>query len=260
MPDLALTVNVSDSGVVTFDWSGSVSPELLERAVRAAADDALVGRGLRRLEVSIPAENLAARRAVLRSGFRLEGIRRQALERPDGSYGDIVLFARLASDQTNGPHGFSEVMNSALPKKRLIAHVLFRDLLGRVLLCETQFKPDWELPGGIVEPYETPRQGAIREVTEELGIELAVGRLLVVDWMPPYLGWDDAIEMIFDGGLVGEDDLAAWSLQPTEIKRVALVDLDTAAGLVTPLAHRRLVLAASLGPEEMAYTEDGRTP
>jgi 8-oxo-dGTP diphosphatase len=260
VPDLALTVNVSDSGIVTFDWRGSVSPELLERAIRAAADDALVGRGLRRLEVSIPAEDLAARRAVLRSGFRLEGIRRQAVERPDGSYGDIVLFARLASDQTNGPHGFSGVMNSALPKKRLIAHVLFRDLLGRVLLCETQFKPDWELPGGIVEPYETPRQGAIREVTEELGIESAVGRLLVVDWMPPYLGWDDAIEMIFDGGLVGEDDLAGWSLQPTEIKRVALVDLDTAAGLVTPLAHRRLVLAASLGPDEMAYTEDGRTP
>jgi hypothetical protein len=41
---------------------------------------------------------------------------------------------------------------------------------------------------------------------------------------------------------------------------VALVDLDTAAGLVTPLAHRRLVLAASLGPDQMAYTEDGRTP
>ena len=260
MTDLALTVNISDNGIVTFDWRGSVNPELLERAVRAAADDALLGRGLRRLEVSVPAENLAARRAVLRAGFRLEGIRRQAVERPDGSYGDIVQFARLASDQTKGPHGFSGVMNSALPKKRLIAHVLFRDLLGRVLLCETQFKSDWELPGGIVEPYETPRQGAIREVSEELGIELAVGRLLVVDWMPPYLGWDDAIEMIFDGGLVGEDDLAAWSLQPTEIKRVALVDLDTAAGLVTPLAHRRLVLAASLGPDEMAYTEDGRTP
>ena len=44
---------------------------------------------------------------------------------------------------------------------------------------------DWELPGGIVEPFETPRQGAIREVAEELGIDLAVGRLLVVDWMPP---------------------------------------------------------------------------
>jgi 8-oxo-dGTP pyrophosphatase MutT (NUDIX family) len=258
--DVEISVSVLDSGIATFRWEGAVSPDSLMRAVSTAAEDALQNRGLRRLEISVPAEDLAARRAVLRSGFRLEGIRRQAVERPDGLYGDVCLFARLASDQTYGPHGFSGVMNSALPKKRLIAHVLLRDAIGRVLLCETQFKADWELPGGIVEPYETPRQGAIREVTEELGIELAVGRLLVVDWMPPYLGWDDAIEMIFDGGRVGEDELAAWSLQRTEIKQVALVDLETAAGLVTPLAHRRLVLAAALGPAEKDDTEDGRTP
>jgi hypothetical protein len=77
--------------------------------------------------------------------------------------------------------------------------------------------------------------------------------------MPPYLGWDDAIEMIFDGGMVAENDLAYWSLQPTEIKAVALVDLPTASELVTPLAFRRLTLAAALGPNELAYTEDGRT-
>ncbi|MFL6047984.1 MAG: NUDIX hydrolase [Propionibacteriaceae bacterium] len=260
MTNLALTISISDGGIATLSWSGSIGGESLEQALKATADDALLSQGLRRLEVSLPAEDLTARRAVLRSGFRLEGIRRQAVERPDGSYGDICLFARLASDQPYGPHGFSGVMNSALPKKRLIAHVLLRDVLGRVLLCETQFKADWELPGGIVEPYETPRQGASREVTEELGIERAVGRLLVVDWMPPYLGWDDAIEMIFDGGQINEEDLAAWSLQPTEIKRVALVDLDTAASLLTPLAHRRLVLAALLGPNEMAYTEEGRRP
>ena len=260
MTNLALTISLSDGGIATVSWSGSIGGESLEQALKAAADDALLSQGLRRLEVSLPAEDLIARRAVLRSGFRLEGIRRQVVERPDGSYGDICLFARLASDQPYGPHGFSGVMNSALPKKRLIAHVLLRDVLGRVLLCETQFKADWELPGGIVEPYETPRQGASREVTEELGIERAVGRLLVVDWMPPYLGWDDAIEMIFDGGQIDEEDLAAWSLQPTEIKRVALVDLDTAASLLTPLAHRRLVLAALLGPNEMAYTEEGRRP
>jgi 8-oxo-dGTP diphosphatase len=258
--DLALTINLSEGGIATLSWSGSIGSESLEQALRAAADDALVNHGLRRLEVALPADDLIGRRAVLRSGFRLEGIRRQAVERPDSSYGDICLFARLASDQAYGPHGFSGVMNSALPKKRLIAHVLLTDALGRVLLCETQFKADWELPGGIVEPYETPRQAASREITEELGIELAVGRLLVVDWMPPYLGWDDAIEMIFDGGQIREEDLAAWSLQPTEIKRVALVDLDTAASLVRPQSHRRLVLAASLGPNEMAYTEEGRTP
>jgi len=220
----------------------------------------LTDQRLRRVEISAPADDLGARRAVLRAGFRLEGVRRQVLELSDGSYADLCLFARLASDQVGGSHGFSSVMNSALPKKRLIAHVLMRDVRDRVLLCETQFKKDWELPGGIVEPLEPPRLGAAREVAEELGIELEVGRLLVVDWMPPYLGWDDAIEMIFDGGMVAENDLAFWSLQPTEIKAVALVDLPTASELLTPLALRRLSLAVALGPDEMAYTEDGRAP
>ena len=232
-------------------WSGRFGPP----RTRCSLD-----QQLRRVEVSAPADDLVARRAVLRAGFRLEGVRRQVLERSDGSYADLCLFARLASDQVGGSHGFSSVMNSALPKKRLIAHVLMRDVRDRVLLCETQFKKDWELPGGIVEPLEPPRLGAAREVAEELGIELEIGRLLVVDWMPPYLGWDDAIEMIFDGGMVAENDLAYWSLQPTEIKAVALVDLPTASELLTPLAFRRLSIAVALGPDEMAYTEDGRTP
>jgi 8-oxo-dGTP diphosphatase len=258
--DFTLSVTVSEAGIASIAWGGSVSVEGLEQALRAAAEDLLLGRGLRRVELSLRADDLGARRAVLRAGFRLEGVRRQVLELPDGSYADLCLFARLASDQVGGSHGFSSVMNSALPKKRLIAHVLMRDDQDRVLLCETQFKQDWELPGGIVEPLEPPRLGAAREVREELGIDLQIGRLLVVDWMPPYLGWDDAIEMIFDGGMVAENDLAYWSLQPTEIKAVALVDLPTAREFLTPLAFRRLSLAVGLGPEQMAYTEDGRTP
>jgi len=257
---LELTVRVSDDGIATLDWSGTLNSESLERAVRTAADEMLLDQQLRRVEVSAPADDPVARRALLRAGFRLEGVRRQVLERSDGSYADLCLFARLASDQVGGSTGFSSVMNSALPKKRLIAHVLMRDVRDRVLLCETQFKKDWELPGGIVEPLEPPRLGAAREVAEELGIELEIGRLLVVDWMPPYLGWDDAIEMIFDGGMVAENDLAFWSLQPTEIKAVALVDLPTASELLTPLAFRRLSIAVALGSDEMAYTEDGRTP
>jgi len=164
--DLELTVSISGDRTATFGWSGSASPEALERAVRVAAEDILVSEGLRRIEISVPAGAPGARRAVLRAGFRLEGVRRQVLEMSDGSYADLCLFARLASDEVGGSHGFSSVMNSALPKKRLIAHVLMRDVQDRVLLCETQFKEDWELPGGIVEPLEPPRLGAAREVRE----------------------------------------------------------------------------------------------
>ena len=128
---------------------------------------------------------------------------------------------------------------------------------GRILLCETQFKPDWELPGGIVEAGEPPRVGAVREVREELGIDLALGRLMITDWMPPYLGWEDAVELIYDGGTIEEADLSALTLQPAEIRRVALVTLDEAAALVTPLSLRRLTVASGLAPSESAYLENG---
>jgi 8-oxo-dGTP diphosphatase len=212
------------------------------------------------VQVAVAGGDRQARRAALRAGFRQEGIQRGALVGPDGTVDDRYLYARLATDRVGGPHGFSAVMNSALPRKRLIAHVLIRDDSNRVLLCETQFKTDWELPGGIVEPGEAPRLGAIREVLEELGVDRPIGRLLLADWMPPYLGWEDAIEMIFDGGRVTEDQLAGFVLQPSEIRRVQLCTLDEAAELVTPIAHRRLTLAAGLGPDEMAYTEDGARP
>jgi 8-oxo-dGTP diphosphatase len=259
--DFEIRVHVADDGIAIFEWEGPADPDTLIRAVSAAADDALVGRGLRRLEVALPVGDLSARRAVLRAGFRQEGIRREAHPLGDGSYVDIALFSRLAADQAHGPNAFSGVMNSVLPRKRVIAHVLIRAPAGRLLLCETQFKQDWELPGGIVEPGEPPRVGAAREVHEELGIELGIGRLLVADWMPPYLGWDDALELVFDGGELADADLGRLVLQPSEIRQARFVTLAEAQPLVTELSHRRLTVACGLSAGEAAYLENGvRSP
>ncbi|BAK35987.1 hypothetical protein MLP_29730 [Microlunatus phosphovorus NM-1] len=256
-------VRLSDggAGIAVLNWDAGLDLATLQSAATAITEQALAS-GVRRIEVAVPAADQWARRAFVRSGFRLEGVRRAVISRSDGSYDDLMLYARLAEDLVGGPHGFSSVMNTVLPRKRLIAHVLIRDEFGRILLCDTAFKTDWELPGGIVEPGEPPRTGAIREVREELGVDRAVGRLLVADWMPPYLGWEDAVELIFDGGIVTETQLATFSLQPNEIKRVELVTLDQAAGLVTPLSHRRLSVAMELTSRpagfETAYLEDGR--
>lgn len=43
-----------------------------------------------------------------------------------------------------------------LNRKRMAAGVLFRDVLGRVLLVEPSYKPNWEIPGGAVEADEPP--------------------------------------------------------------------------------------------------------
>ncbi len=90
-------------------------------------------------------------------------------------------------------------MNSVTARKRVISHLLLTDAEHRVCVLETTFKPDFELPGGILEPGESPRAGLVREIREELSHTMSVGRLLVVDWLAPYLGWEDAVELIFDG-------------------------------------------------------------
>ena len=89
---------------------------------------------------------------------------------------------------------------------RVAAGVLFRDAEGRILLVKPTYKEGWDIPGGYVEPGESPRTAARREVREELGIDVEVGRLLLVDWAPhPDEG--DKLLFVFEGGSIATDQI-----------------------------------------------------
>ena len=52
---------------------------------------------------------------------------------------------------------------------------------GRVFATQRgygEFKDGWELPGGKMEPGETPQQALVREIQEELDTEIEVGELV----------------------------------------------------------------------------------
>jgi 8-oxo-dGTP diphosphatase len=136
---------------------------------------------------------------------------------------------------------------------RVAAGVLFRDEAGRVLLVKPTYKDGWDIPGGYVEPGESPKQAAAREIEEELGLTPPIGRLLVVDWAPhPDEG--DKLLFIFDGGALGEDtgDLV---VEKDEIDRVEFVDLATAGGRMPSRLLERLRSAEAAGTDP--YLEYG---
>ena len=124
---------------------------------------------------------------------------------------------------------------------RLIgAGALFRNPAGHVLLVRPTYKPSWEIPGGIVEDGESPRQCCNRELEEELGFPSEVGRLLVVDWLPDLRGQGDRVLFIFDGGAVANEFVDSVKLPIDELSDCQFVDLDHARGYLGPGMVRRL--------------------
>ncbi|WP_245988221.1 NUDIX hydrolase [[Pseudopropionibacterium] massiliense] len=242
MSDFKVRVDIVD-GVGQLRWEEQVvDAATLERAVSLAADDAILAHDLRRLQCDIPATDRAAMVALHRCGFRREGRLRSALLTPSGHLVDVLIYARLAVDPVYGPHGFSGVMNSVLPTKRVIAHVVFQDENGRVLLAETNYKDDWELPGGVVNANESPRAGGHRELLEEIGLDIALGEPAITDWMPSHLGWDDAVEFIYDGGVLPGPVARSVSPCDHELKAIHWVSPEDLPARVSELSARRIGL------------------
>ncbi|HRA75526.1 MAG TPA: NUDIX domain-containing protein [Propionicimonas sp.] len=238
-------------GVALVDASAGCTVAELEATCR----DAFADPGVHRIEVLVPAG--LSRRPLHRAGFRLDGVLRGRLVTSDGLV-DQFCYARLRADDTSSPAAFSAVMNTVTPRKRLIAHVLLTDPDGLACVLETSFKPDFELPGGILEPFESPLAGARRELQEELGADLAIGRLLVVDWLAPHLGWEDAVELVFDGGVL--DSRGASGLVPDgrEILAVHWLEPRAAAATMAPFAGGRLLGALAARAEGTThYLEAG---
>ncbi|NUR99075.1 MAG: NUDIX hydrolase [Kribbellaceae bacterium] len=143
-----------------------------------------------------------------------------------------------------------------MPAKRIAADCLLTDRLGRLLVLEPSYKPTWDLPGGIVERDESPREGARREVREEIGLHVETGELLVVDWIPRSGDFTEVVAFLFDGGVLSDEDIQRIVLQETEVVSVRFVHLDEAEQLLDQGQFSRVVagLARRTGA---VYLENG---
>lgn len=137
--------------------------------------------------------------------------------------------------------------------------VLFRDVQGRVLLVEPSYKPNWEIPGGAVEADESPWAAVARELTEELGWDRPLGRLLVVDYVRPQDSRPEGVVFVFDGGVLEEADVVGMVFPDTEVVSAAFHTLAEVRGKVKPLLADRLAVALEAVEQGVtALCEQGR--
>lgn len=137
---------------------------------------------------------------------------------------------------------------------RVAAGALIRDAEGRILIVKPSYKDGWDIPGGYVEPGESPAAACRRELREELGIDRRLGRLLLVDWAPhPDEG--DKLLFIFDGGsLTDIHDVAPDGEEIAEARFVVSSDIVS----LMPERLVRRIRTAVTGPHD-PYAESGQT-
>jgi 8-oxo-dGTP diphosphatase len=147
---------------------------------------------------------------------------------------------------------------AGLPTKRVAAGLVCRDASGRVLLVRPTYKPRWEVPGGVVETDESPAAAVAREVREELGVALFIGRLLVVDWIPAQGPKTEGLMFLFDGGVLDAETTHRFALPADELREWVFTDPNQLASRVTERMARRLRAALDVvDAQATRYLEAG---
>jgi 8-oxo-dGTP diphosphatase len=137
---------------------------------------------------------------------------------------------------------------------------LITDTEDRVLLVKPNYRDYWSLPGGMVDGGETPEDACARELSEELGLSLPIGPLLVIDWAPAYGRRPRPITyFLFDAGTL--TDASQIQLQDDELENWAFVPPGQAAArLATHTAARLPVAIAARNSGTTTYLPQASSP
>ncbi|MGH3493197.1 MAG: NUDIX domain-containing protein [Sciscionella sp.] len=140
---------------------------------------------------------------------------------------------------------------------RVASGVLYTDDAGRIMLVNPTYKDLWDLPGGYLQPGETPTEALMREIVEELGAALPVGPLLVADWAPSEREGDKLL-FVFDGGVLSDKQNTAIRVDGVEISEFAYHGRDDLDDLLIPRLARRVYAALEARVKaETVYLEHG---
>jgi len=130
---------------------------------------------------------------------------------------------------------------------------------GRVVMYDVTYRDYLELPGGAVEVGESPPAACVRECREELGVDVSVGRLLVLEHQTDGGDRGDSVMFVYDGGVVEAVDLGDVPAAE-EGRGVVLVDpLDLDRVTISRLANRIRCALTARATGSVVEAVDGQT-
>jgi len=155
-------------------WGHGVATEAAGKLARWA----LANLDLDKLEANVAADNPASTAVLQRIGFRETGRGTEPFVARGGEH-PVVRYEATRDDLFPGEE--AAVPDQGTPPLLLVAACALIDSDGRVLLAR---RPEgkrmaglWEFPGGKLDAGETPEAALIRELKEELGIDVTAGCL-----------------------------------------------------------------------------------
>ncbi|MER5766555.1 NUDIX hydrolase [Streptomyces sp. NPDC001985] len=107
--------------------------------------------------------------------------------------------------------------NETHARPQVSAGALIGDGKDGFLIVKPGYKAGWNLPGGRVNSGETPSAGCRREIAEELGLDLAVQRLLVSAYIVKPEGGSH-IYYVYDAGELTAGQQGSVRVQEGEIE------------------------------------------
>lgn len=128
-----------------------------------------------------------------------------------------------------------------LPKKRMGTGALIFNKKDELLILKPTYKDHWTIPGGVVDKDESPRQACVREIKEEIGLDIKDLRFLCVDY---YKNRNDekgeSLQFLFYGGELSKDKIKNIKIPAEEISDYKFIKVEEAALLVSDCLGRRL--------------------
>lgn len=122
---------------------------------------------------------------------------------------------------------------ATLSKKQIGTAVLFFNTDHEILIVKPDYRDEWLVPGGSSDNNESPLHCAIREVREEIGLDISDLELIGIQYAHKKEFFSDSIKFIFYGGVLTDKEISEIKLQVDELEGYQFVPPKRAIGLLS---------------------------